>query len=122
MSKEAAAKNAKVENEKVPIINCLPDVEVQCQSCLGKRYNRETLEIRYKGKSIYDVLEMTFEEANEFFINFPKIHRKIQLVCDVGLSYLRIGQSSLTISGGEAQRVKLHRNLAKETQAIPSTS
>lgn len=99
--------------QKVIEMNFLPDVEVQCQSCLGKRYNRETLEIRYKGKSIYDVLEMTFEEANEFFINFPKIHRKIQLVCDVGLSYLRIGQSSLTISGGEAQRVKLSSELGK---------
>lgn len=95
-------------------MNFLPNVEVECPKCLGKRYNRETLEIRYKGKSIYDVLEMTVEDAVEFFEPLPKIYRKIKTLLDVGLGYLRLGQSSTTISGGEAQRVKLSSELSKK--------
>ncbi|MBL1376707.1 excinuclease ABC subunit UvrA [Zobellella iuensis] len=91
----------------------LPDVYVPCDVCKGKRYNRETLEIRYKGKSIHEVLEMTVEEACDFFAPVPAIARKLQTLMDVGLSYIRLGQSATTLSGGEAQRVKLARELSK---------
>ncbi|HDR1357824.1 TPA: excinuclease ABC subunit UvrA, partial [Pasteurella multocida] len=91
----------------------LPDVYVPCEQCKGKRYNRETLEIRYKGKTIHQVLEMTVEEAREFFDAIPQIARKLQTLMDVGLSYIRLGQSSTTLSGGEAQRVKLATELSK---------
>lgn len=94
-------------------MNFLPDVYVHCEKCNGKRYNRETLEIRYKGKSIADVLEMTVEEAVEFFQNIPYIYRKIKVLEDVGLGYITLGQSAVTLSGGEAQRVKLATELAK---------
>ena len=91
----------------------LPDVFVPCEVCKGKRYNRETLEVKYKGKSIADVLDMTVEEAYTFFENQPKVRRKIETLLDVGLGYIRLGQSSTTLSGGEAQRVKLATELAK---------
>ena len=91
----------------------LSDVYVPCEVCKGKRYNRETLEVKYKGKSINDVLEMTVEEGMEFFSNIPKIHRKLKTLCDVGLGYVKIGQPATTLSGGEAQRVKLATELSK---------
>ena len=91
----------------------LPDIYVPCEVCHGKRYNRETLEVKYKGKSIYDVLDMTVEEALEFFSNIPKIKQKIQTLYDVGLGYIKLGQPSTTLSGGEAQRVKLATELSK---------
>ena len=91
----------------------LPDVYVPCEVCGGKRYNRETLEVKYKGKSIYDVLDMTVEEALEFFKNVPTIQRKIQTLYDVGLSYIKLGQPSTELSGGEAQRIKLATELSK---------
>lgn len=91
----------------------LPDVYVPCEVCQGKRYNRETLDVKYKGKSIYDVLNMTVEEALEFFKNVPSIERKIQTLYDVGLSYIRLGQPSTELSGGEAQRIKLATELSK---------
>ncbi|MFO2000045.1 excinuclease ABC subunit UvrA [Pseudomonas aeruginosa] len=91
----------------------LPDIYVPCDVCKGKRYNRETLEIRYKGKSIHEVLEMTIEEAREFFDAVPALARKLQTLMDVGLSYIKLGQSATTLSGGEAQRVKLSRELSK---------
>ena len=93
----------------------LPDVYVPCEVCHGKRYNRETLEVKYKGKSIYDVLDMTVEEALEFFEPIPSIRRKIQTLYDVGLSYIRLGQPSTTLSGGEAQRIKLATELSKRS-------
>ena len=93
----------------------LPDVYVPCEVCDGKRYNRETLEVKYKGKSIYDVLNMTVEEALEFFKNVPSIHRKIQTLYDVGLSYVKLGQPSTELSGGEAQRIKLATELSKRS-------
>lgn len=95
-------------------MNFLPDVYVPCEKCNGKRYNRETLEIRYKGKSISDVLEMTVDEAAEFFQNIHFLYRKIKVLQDVGLGYITIGQSAVTLSGGEAQRVKLATELAKK--------
>lgn len=95
-------------------MNFLPDVYVPCEKCQGKRYNRETLEIRYKGKSISDVLDMTVEEAVEFFKNVPFIYRKIKVLDEVGLGYITLGQSAVTLSGGEAQRVKLGTELSKK--------
>ncbi len=91
----------------------LPDVYVTCDVCKGKRYNRETLEVKYKGKNIYDVLEMTVEEGKKFFENYRSIHRKLKTLSDVGLGYIKIGQSSVTLSGGEAQRVKLSTELSR---------
>lgn len=96
-------------------MNFLPDIYVPCEVCDGKRYNRETLEVKYKGKSIYDVLDMTVEEALDFFKNIPTIHRKIQSLYDVGLSYVKLGQPSTTLSGGEAQRIKLAMELSKRS-------
>ncbi len=95
-------------------MNFLPDVYVHCEKCNGKRYNRETLEIRYKGKSISDVLDMTVDEAVEFFTNVPYIYRKIKVLQEVGLGYVTLGQSAVTLSGGEAQRVKLSTELGKK--------
>jgi excinuclease ABC subunit A len=95
-------------------MNFLPDVYVHCEKCNGKRYNRETLEIRYKGKSIADVLDMTVEEAVEFFQHIPYIYRKIKVLGEVGLGYITLGQSAVTLSGGEAQRVKLSTELGKK--------
>ena len=91
----------------------LPDIYVPCEVCGGKRYNRETLEVKYKGKTIADVLDMTVEEAMKFFAPLPKLARKLQTLYDVGLGYIRLGQSSTTLSGGEAQRVKLATELAR---------
>ncbi|KPK50395.1 MAG: excinuclease ABC subunit A, partial [Thiotrichales bacterium SG8_50] len=91
----------------------LPDIYVPCDVCHGKRYNRETLEILYKGKSIHEALDMTVEDALEFFAHIPVVRRKLQTLMDVGLSYIRLGQNATTLSGGEAQRVKLARELSK---------
>ncbi|WP_144434502.1 ATP-binding cassette domain-containing protein, partial [Pseudomonas syringae] len=91
----------------------LPDIYVPCDVCKSKRYNRETLEIKYKGKNVHEVLEMTIEEAREFFDAVPALARKLQTLMDVGLSYIKLGQSATTLSGGEAQRVKLSRELSK---------
>ena len=93
----------------------LPDVYVPCEVCGGRRYNRETLEVKYKGKNIYDVLDMTVEEAMPFFENLPSIRRKIETLYDVGLSYVKLGQPSTTLSGGEAQRIKLATELSKRS-------
>jgi excinuclease ABC subunit A len=94
-------------------MNFLPDVYVQCSDCKGKRYNKETLSIHYKGKNIAEVLDMTVEEAAEFFENIPMISRKLQTLLDVGLGYIKLGQSSTTLSGGESQRIKITRELSK---------
>ena len=93
----------------------LPDIYVPCDVCHGKRYNRETLEVKYKGKNINDVLEMTVEEACEYFKNIPKIYNKIKTLYDVGLGYIKLGQPATTLSGGEAQRVKLATELSKRS-------
>ena len=93
----------------------MPDVYVPCEVCNGKRYNRETLDVRYKGKNIYDILDMTVEEATTFFKNVPSIYRKIKTLDEVGLSYIKLGQPSTTLSGGEAQRIKLATELSKRS-------
>ena len=93
----------------------LPDIYVPCEVCKGARYNRETLEVHYKGKNISEVLDMTVEEALDFFANVPRIRNKIQTLYDVGLGYIKLGQSSTTLSGGEAQRVKLATELSKRS-------
>ena len=93
----------------------LPDIYVPCEVCKGKRYNRETLEVRYKGKNIYEVLDMTVEEALPFFENLPRIYNKLRTLYEVGLSYIKLGQPSTTLSGGEAQRVKLATELSKRS-------
>jgi excinuclease ABC subunit A len=94
-------------------MNFLPDVYIECEECKGKRYNRETLEVKYKGRSIADVLDMSVEEAMKVFENIPSIRSKLDTLCRVGLDYIKLGQSSTTLSGGEAQRIKLTRELAK---------
>ena len=94
-------------------MNFLPDVEVHCEDCNGKRYNREALEVQFKDKDISDVLNMTVDEALQFFWNFPKIRSKLETMRDVGLGYIRLGQPATTLSGGEAQRVKLATELSK---------
>ena len=91
----------------------LPDIYVPCDVCRGHRYNRETLEIRYKGKNIHEVLDMTVEDAFEFFRNVPVVAKKLETLMDVGLSYIRLGQNATTLSGGEAQRIKLAKELSK---------
>ena len=91
----------------------LPDIYVPCEVCKGRRYNRETLEVRYKGKNIHEVLEMTAEEGREFFKAIPKIGSRMETLCDVGLGYIKIGQPSTTLSGGEAQRIKLATELSR---------
>ena len=93
----------------------LPDIYVPCEVCKGRRYNRETLQVKYKGKSIYDVLEMTVDEAVEFFSNMPKIYRKLKTLQEVGLGYIKLGQPATTLSGGEAQRIKLASELSKRS-------
>ncbi|MDX1651076.1 MAG: excinuclease ABC subunit UvrA [Brumimicrobium sp.] len=100
---------------KVIEMNFLPDVYVECETCNGKRYNRETLDVRYKGKSIFDVLDMTIESATKFFEPIPKIHRILSTLLSVGLGYIKLGQPSTTLSGGEAQRIKLSSELAKRS-------
>jgi excinuclease ABC subunit A len=99
--------------KKLIEMNFLPDVYVDCETCMGKRYNRETLEILYRGKSISDVLDMPVSEAVDFFENIPKIHRKLKTLNSVGLGYITLGQQATTLSGGEAQRVKLSEELSK---------
>ena len=94
-------------------MNFLPDVHVECETCQGKRFNRETLEIRYRGKSIADILEMTIDQAVEFFKHIPKIYNKLKTIKNVGLGYITLGQQSTTLSGGEAQRIKLASELSK---------
>jgi excinuclease ABC subunit A len=96
-------------------MNFLPDVYVECEECQGKRYNRETLEVRFKGKNINDILEMTIEDAADFFESIPKIKRKLDTLNSVGLGYIKLGQPSTTVSGGEAQRIKLASELAKKS-------
>ncbi|MBN4071313.1 excinuclease ABC subunit UvrA, partial [Crocinitomix catalasitica] len=96
-------------------MNFLPDVYVECEECQGKRYNRETLEVRYKGKNINDILEMTIEDAVVFFESIPKIRKKLETLNSVGLGYIRLGQPSTTVSGGEAQRIKLATELSKKS-------
>ena len=100
---------------KVIEMSFLPDVYVECESCSGKRYNRETLEVRFKGKSISDVLDMTIEDSTVFFDQIPKIHRPLATMLSVGLGYVKLGQPSTTLSGGEAQRIKLSSELAKKS-------
>jgi excinuclease ABC subunit A len=97
-------------------MNFLPDVYIECEECKGKRYNADTLEVTYKGKNIADVLDMTIEESLVFFKNIPTIKQKIQTLSHVGLDYLKLGQRSTTLSGGEAQRIKLTRELSKKSR------
>jgi excinuclease ABC subunit A len=92
----------------------LPDVYVTCQDCRGKRFNQDTLEVRYKGKSIADVLELTVEQSLSFFQNIPSVRHRLQTLCEVGLGYLHLGQPATTLSGGEAQRIKLSRELGRQ--------
>ena len=92
-------------------MNFLPDVYVECEVCKGKRYNKETLDVYYKGKNIYDVLEMSVLEAYDFFKNIPTLERKLKVLIDVGLDYIKLGQPATTLSGGEAQRIKLATEL-----------
>ncbi len=94
----------------------LPDVYIPCEVCEGKRFNKETLEIRYKGKNVYDILDMTADDALELFSNYPAAKRKLELLRDVGLGYIKLGQSSTTLSGGEAQRIKLALELSKKSE------
>lgn len=96
-------------------MNFLADIYVPCSVCKGQRYNRETLEVKYKGKNIHDVLEMTVDEAYDFFKNLPPLKRKLEILKEVGLGYIKLGQSSTTLSGGEAQRVKLATELSKKS-------
>ena len=96
-------------------MNFLPDIYIECEECKGKRYNKETLEVTYKGKTIADVLEMSVEEALELFEHIPFIRRKFETLSRVGLDYIKLGQSSTTLSGGEAQRIKLTRELSKKS-------
>ena len=112
--KEGRCETCKGGGVRVIEMNFLPDVEVECETCQGKRFTRETLEIRYKGKSISDVLNMTIEEAVVFFEHIPKINRKLKTIQDVGLGYITLGQQSTTLSGGEAQRIKLAAELSKK--------
>ena len=93
----------------------LPDIYVKCDECHGKKYNKDTLEVKYKGKNIYDVLDMTVDEALRFFKDIPKLKKKLETMSDVGLGYIKLGQSSTTLSGGEAQRVKLSTELSKRS-------
>jgi len=102
-------------------MNFLPDVYVQCSDCKGKRYNTETLSVLYKGKNIAEVLDMTVEEAAQFFENMPLVARKLQTLLDVGLGYIKLGQSSTTLSGGESQRIKITRELSKHNLVMLST-
>ena len=97
----------------------LPDIFVTCDVCHGKRYNHETLEVRYKGLNIFEVLDLTVSQAREFFSNFPSLARKLAILEDVGLGYIRLGQSATTLSGGEAQRIKISRELGK--RSLPGT-
>jgi excinuclease ABC subunit A len=99
---------------KVIEMNFLPDVYIKCETCNGKRYNRETLEVRYKGKSIADILDMTINQATDFFKNIPKIYHKVKILREVGLGYISLGQSSTTLSGGESQRIKIATELMKK--------
>ena len=101
--------------KKIIEMNFLPDVEVHCEECNGKRYNRESLEVRFKGKSISDVLNLTIDQAIEFFNSIPAIYQKIKTLHDVGLGYITLGQSATTLSGGEAQRIKLASELSKRS-------
>jgi excinuclease ABC subunit A len=96
-------------------MNFLPDIYIECEECKGKRYNKETLEVTYKNKNIAEVLDMSIEESLKLFINIPSIKRKLETLSQVGLDYIKLGQSSTTLSGGEAQRIKLTRELAKRS-------